>query len=199
MEVHPPMTFSGGQRTEYRSSERSEIAAIVARLFSHFFVPSMSEAVLAAIIEDWVADLLPFGPRIVADACAEYRKRAGVKRPVLGDVYAICMRERDDYAAPKTIQLQPGELQPWQQDIWGRGSEGRAARDTAIAEHDRRYRRAAKWRELGGIEWEEAQRLRLAQEAGYSSFAAFAAQDEPAARAVFRQWQHTRHDILEEG
>jgi len=66
------------------------------------------------------------------------------------------------------------------------------------SENQRRYRRAAKWRELGGIEWEEAQRLRLAQEAGYSSFAAFAAQDERAARAVFRQWQHTRDDILEE-
>jgi len=57
------------------SNEISEIAALVTRLLSHFWTADEHVAVRQAQIEDWLDDLREFGPAIVREACAEWRRQ----------------------------------------------------------------------------------------------------------------------------
>jgi hypothetical protein len=77
-----------------------EIAAIVSKLLSHFWTADDPAATRQAQISDWIADLEEFSLEIVAKACAEWRRRPGARRPLPGDIRAICIELRELRSVP---------------------------------------------------------------------------------------------------
>lgn len=77
-------------------SNNQEIAAIVARLLNHYWVPDLPSEVWQAQFEDWLYDLGEFTPALVADACTRFRRQPGNRRPVPGDIRTFCVEMRHE-------------------------------------------------------------------------------------------------------
>ena len=63
------------------------------RLLFHYWTADDSPEARQAQIEDWIEDLIEFGPRIVADACQEWR-RGHDRRPTPSDIRGLCKETR---------------------------------------------------------------------------------------------------------
>lgn len=83
-------------RTSLPDSPRrsASIAALISRLMSHYWTADDPPAIRRAQAEDWVLDLIEFGPAVVEAACREWRRRPGGRRPTPGDIRALCLAEQ---------------------------------------------------------------------------------------------------------
>lgn len=72
----------------------------MSRLLSHYWTADDEPAARQAQIEDWIEDLVEFGPDIAAAACGEWRRRPGGKRPTPGDIRALCREFRPVSSEP---------------------------------------------------------------------------------------------------
>jgi hypothetical protein len=57
----------------------------------HYWVADETPAVRTLQLEDWLEDLVEFGPAIVAEACREWRHKPGGRRPTPGDIRTLCI------------------------------------------------------------------------------------------------------------
>lgn len=73
---------------------RAEIAAMVARLLSHYWTAAEPAGVRQAQAEDWIEDLSEFLPSHVAEACRRWR-RTQSRKPTIADIRALAIEERE--------------------------------------------------------------------------------------------------------
>jgi hypothetical protein len=114
-----------------------EIAALVTRLLAHYWTATEPAAVRQAQIEDWLDDLGEFAPPAVADACREWRRAPGGRRPTPGDIRRLCIESRQ--AQQERLLL----AAPIDRDGYARsiGWTSEAERQAAIANGAERMRR----------------------------------------------------------
>ncbi len=104
-----------------------------------------------AQVEDWLEDLIEFGPAAVADACREWRRTPINRRPVPGEIRKLCidaMPRQQEHGQTATR----ADMDEYARSVgWASEAERLAAirRD----EHDReaRYERARQVREQAGV------------------------------------------------
>lgn len=78
------------------SPDDRQVAGLIARLLLHFWAPQdLSEGARKAMAADWLDDLREFGPIIVSEACARWR-RSESKRPAIADIRRLCIEEQQD-------------------------------------------------------------------------------------------------------
>lgn len=84
------------------------LAISVTRLLAHYPIGDVGPEARQLEIEDWIADLLEFGPELVDDACNGYRRGPDYRRrPLSGDIRKLCI----------DLQAESTELQPPTQDL----------------------------------------------------------------------------------
>lgn len=71
------------------SQRRQAIAAVIARLMSHFWTADDPMEIRRAQAEDWLADLASFDVDVVNEACARWRIKE-TRRPVIADIFKLC-------------------------------------------------------------------------------------------------------------
>jgi hypothetical protein len=113
---------------------KREIAGIVARLLLHYFVPGeLSDSARKAMAEDWVEDLGEYPPQTVADACREWRRKPINRRPLPGEIRALCIDQQT--AAQERQQLTgPTDMDAYARSV---GWANNAERMEAIAKSKR--------------------------------------------------------------
>jgi hypothetical protein len=118
---------------------------------SHYWTADDREETREAQIEDWLEDLLEFGPIIVADACATWR-RSNRTRPTPSDIRKLAFEDQKERQAWGRSQLNRLDG-PLDRDAWARalGWSSWLEREDAI--------RAQKQRELDG-DWNHPERSR---------------------------------------
>ncbi len=104
-----------------------------------------------AQVEDWLEDLIEFGPTAVADACREWRRTPINRRPVPGEIRKLCIeamprqQEHGQHAAPD-------DMDEYARSV---GFASNAERLAAIRRDERdrepRYERARQAREQAGV------------------------------------------------
>src|SRR4051794_19814370 len=83
---------------------RAAIAASIALLLSHYYLPDVSEEVRTAQAKDWLDDLVDFSAEIVASACQDWRRTQN-RRPTIADIRGLCFREREERRSPDWAAL----------------------------------------------------------------------------------------------
>lgn len=148
------------------STERRQTAALVVRLLSHYWTADDHEQTRQAQIEDWLDDLVEFGPVIVADACAAWR-RGYRTRPTPADIRKLAFEDQRERQEWDRVQVKRLDGPPTDLDAWARslGWASYLERQDAIL--------AQKQRELAG-DWNhpERSRERTAPAADFRSLAA---------------------------
>lgn len=92
---------------------RREIAGIIGRLLMHYYAPhDLSAPARKAMAADWLEDLEEFEPDVVADACREWRRKPGSRRPLPGDIRQLCIAEQQRQIERRAIAGPDGE-RPW--------------------------------------------------------------------------------------
>lgn len=123
------------------------ISEMVSRLLSHFWTGADTASARQAQIEDWIADLIEFGPAIVNEACTQWRRQPGGRRPTPGDIRVRCIEAQRDVAEHRlAIENKSATWAPWLYEIWGPASTGMAKREAAKREIDLSLRKAEDWR-----------------------------------------------------
>lgn len=74
--------------------ERRELAEMISRLLSHYWTPDDDPAIRRAQMRDWIEDLSEFPLALVAEACRDWRRQPGGRRPTPGDIYQLCAAEQ---------------------------------------------------------------------------------------------------------
>lgn len=131
-----------------------QIAALIGSLLLHYRQDDMSQAAQNAVAKDWMADLREFGPRIVEEACTEYR-RTQKFRPTPAEIRKLCIeaqnsqRERDQRRSlPASGAARREWSSPEEEDAYARkaGWSSALERRDAIAQQEEKYRLAEIWR-----------------------------------------------------
>jgi hypothetical protein len=81
--------------TQDLRQQRASIAALIARLLSHYWAGDDPPETRRAQAEDWIEDLLDFDLGIVAEACAQWR-RGMSRRPTPADIRRLAIAEQGD-------------------------------------------------------------------------------------------------------
>lgn len=120
-------------------AEIREISAIVTRLLAHYWTADEHPRVRQAQLEDWLEDLVEFGPAIVAAACRDYRQSgAAHRRPIPIDIRRLCIETQRGLAEQKTLTDEHNKRWPtWLEDIWGPEPDGPIKRAAALVEQSR--------------------------------------------------------------
>src|SRR5262245_3840215 len=66
----------------------------VRALLATYWTADLSPDEAADVMGLWAAALEPFCDELVAEACVEYSRLPGARRPTPGDIYAICCEHR---------------------------------------------------------------------------------------------------------
>lgn len=64
---------------------------------SHYWTDTDHIETRRAQIADWLEDVEEFGPAIVAEACREWRRTPNSRRPLPGDIRALCVARQAEY------------------------------------------------------------------------------------------------------
>jgi hypothetical protein len=99
-------------------------------LLNHYWTAADHIAVREAQIEDWIDDLIEFGPKIVAEACRRWRNTES-RRPTPADIRKFCIEDRA-LALPPSVE--EGPWPKWMEDIWGPEPAGPARRAASLRE-----------------------------------------------------------------
>ena len=98
------VTLQQRTSTPVLQQQRESILAAVTRLLSHYWIPDLSKEIRKQQGEDWLEDLIEFGPEVVANACREWR-RLESRRPTIADIRRLAIeeqaRERPPRAPPR--------------------------------------------------------------------------------------------------
>lgn len=82
-------------RDTQQSNDGRDVAGIIARLLLHYYSPGdLSEAARKAMAQDWVEDLVEFGPTAVSQGCREWRQTQS-KRPTPADIRRLCIESQN--------------------------------------------------------------------------------------------------------
>lgn len=161
-QVNANQRKTGGSRASAASRDTrvdQQIAALIARLFLHYRMGDMAQNARDAVAMDWLDDLREFGPKIVEEACAEYRQTQTF-RPTPADIRRLCIeaqssqREHDHYrralSAPGVAR---GTWSPEEEEAYARqaGWSSALERRDAIAAQEEKYRLAEEWRRSTGF------------------------------------------------
>lgn len=124
-----------------------EIAGCVARLLLHYFAPGdLSEQARIAMAQDWLEDLREFGPRVVADACMEWRRTSN-RRPTPSDIRLLCIAAHRRQSEKRALAA-PDNMDEYARSVgWASNTERIAAIRRDEAEREARYERARTARE----------------------------------------------------
>ena len=93
------------------SNDIREISATVARLMNHYWTAADPPAVRQAQLDDWLEDLVEFGPELVRLACVEWRQENS-RRPTPADIRLLAIREQRRRAPPPLPPPPPPEFPP---------------------------------------------------------------------------------------
>jgi hypothetical protein len=105
--------------------ELNEIAAMIARLLSHYWTAADPVETRQAQHEDWLIDLREFGPEIVEQACTRWRRQPDGRRPTPGQIREFCIEEQNGRRNAQAVTDQRNERWPkWLEDIWGPEPDG---------------------------------------------------------------------------
>lgn len=107
---------------------RAEIAALVARLLTHYWTAAEPIGMREAQARDWIEDLCEFIPAQVDEACRRWR-RSQSRKPTIADIRALAIEERD--ARAETTE--EGPWPTWLAELWGPEPEGPRLRAEALA------------------------------------------------------------------
>jgi hypothetical protein len=125
-----------------------EVAGIIARLLMHYYAPGdLSDAARRAMAQDWLEDLAEFGPAIVADACRQWRRKPNSRRPLPGDIRALCLDEERERQERGAI-TQAIDMDAYARSV---GFRDNAERMEAIREADSKCNTAAAGERLRAI------------------------------------------------
>ena len=84
--VHlPPRSSSPGLRRR-----QATIASLISRLMNHYWTTNDPPEIRRVQAEDWIADLIEFGPALVESACTEWR-RTQARRPTIAEIRRLCV------------------------------------------------------------------------------------------------------------
>lgn len=142
----------------------TELSKTILRLMSHYWTADDPPATREAQIEDWIEDLIEFDLDIVREACAEWRRKPVNRRPLPGEIRAICFSEQQDRQEDRLAIESKNREQDggtWSHyDLWGPASTGRIERQKAIEEQQEKYARGhayqmGKLDEYDAIHWPE--------------------------------------------
>ena len=104
-----------------------------------------------AQVEDWLEDLIEFGPAVVSEACREWRRTPINRRPVPGEIRKLCIE-----ASPR--QQERGEhtthadMDEYARSVgWASEAERREAIRRDERDREARYERARLAREQAGL------------------------------------------------
>jgi hypothetical protein len=103
--------------------KRRAVAALIAKLWSHHWVPQMPQALRAELMIDWVSDLEGFDLAAIEAACANWRRSSKPGFPKPGQLIALARdeqqsidyRRRDRRSGGETFENRPpqfGESRP---------------------------------------------------------------------------------------
>ena len=92
-----PYERSTPSSKEMTRGELREIAALIARLLSHYWTAADPIETRQAQHEDWLMDLREFGPEIVEQACLRWRRQPDGRRPTPGQIRALCIQEQNEH------------------------------------------------------------------------------------------------------
>ena len=108
-------------RQKPTSQEIKEIAALIARLMSHYWTAADPVQTRQAQLEDWLDDLVEFGPAAVAEACREWR-RTQSRRPTPADIRRLAAEARavDQRCLPPPVERWTDEDFQRAADDWAR-------------------------------------------------------------------------------
>lgn len=111
-----PRTISSLEPGELRRRSR-RVAELVTRLMLHYWRENDDPAARQAQIEDWIEDLIEFPVECVEDACRQWRRTPGGRRPTPGDIRSLAI------AAVREIRLAlsggPKRCLPTETAEWG--------------------------------------------------------------------------------
>lgn len=83
------------------------VAGLIARLLLHYWTPQqLSDGARAAMAADWLDDLREFGPDLVAEACASWR-RTQSRRPTPADIRSLAIQAQRELAARSEMLALP--------------------------------------------------------------------------------------------
>jgi len=116
-----------------------EIAALVTALLTHYGTTNEPAAVRRREMQDWLDDLVEFDVDIVADACTDWRRRPGGRRPTPGDIRSLCVERQSERNEARRLTDERATRWPaWLEDMWGPEPEGPQKRAAAILEAQRK-------------------------------------------------------------
>lgn len=128
------------------SSEIKEIAALVNRLMNHHWTADEPSTLRQAQAEDWLEDLIEFSPAIVAEACRQWRRKPGSRRPLPGDIRVLCIAEHREQSERRALPASsPADMDAqdwprWLEDIYGPRPDGPLQRAEALRKAAERKR-----------------------------------------------------------
>jgi hypothetical protein len=126
---------------------------LIARLMSHYWTADDPPEIRRAQAEDWIDDLVEYGPDVVAIACGEWR-RTKTRRPTPAEIRMLAIAAQRERAELSDVpQITDGERQ--------------AMRERREAAHKRRA--------LEMIAEGQAISRKWAQDRGYADLGAYAA------------------------
>jgi hypothetical protein len=119
-------------------------------LLNHYWTAADPPAMRQAQIEDWLEDLIEFGPAVVAESLREWRRMPVNRRPVPGEIRKLCIESqtmRQERQKPG-----PSNLDEYARSVgWASEDERMAAIDRDKRERKARYERARLVREQAGV------------------------------------------------
>ena len=89
------------------------IAERVTTLLSHYWTAADAPEVRKLQMGDWLDDLCEFPAAHVAEACAEWRRKPGGKRPTPGDIRTLCVEMRQLRPPPRPLLPVPSSPHPF--------------------------------------------------------------------------------------
>ena len=99
---------------------------------AHYWTADETATVRREQTEDWLEDLVEFGPGIVAAACREWRQTQH-RRPTPADIRTLCIAEQHAEREHRlAIADHRAAWPPWLADLWGPAPEGPRARAEAM-------------------------------------------------------------------
>lgn len=150
-----------------------QVAATIARLLLHYWAPGeLSDEARRAMAADWLEDLSEFGPEIVANACREWRRRPINRRPLPGEIRAICI-EQQTKAQERIALAGPTDMDAYARSVgWANNAERMEAIAKDRAKAAGNYERLRQIdQELKALQAERAGREALSREAAQQAAA----------------------------
>jgi hypothetical protein len=75
----------------------SELTGLIVSLLNHYWTANDLLPVREQQVSDWLDDLKEFPTEIVAEACRQWRRKPGTRRPLPGDIRALSMELHGDH------------------------------------------------------------------------------------------------------